>query len=91
MIFTATRGKAFKEEFSFKNAQGKAVTVPSGDFCLCLERGGVVREYNNLRISRNAIHWIMTAEETQGLEYSTMYFTLSWNDTELARGVLRVN
>lgn len=90
MIFTASRGQAFAEEFSFKNDKGQPLTVPYGEYVLTLERGGFVKEFRNLRVQRHAIHWIMTAQETQALEYTTLYFTLSFNGTQIARGTLRV-
>lgn len=90
MIFTASRGQAFAEEFSFKNAVGQPLSVPYGDYRLTLERGEFVKEYTNLRVQRHAIHWIMTADDTKALEYSTLYFELTFNGTQIARGVLRV-
>lgn len=89
-VFNASRGQAFREEFTFKNAAGKPLNVPSGNYVLTLERGNIVREFQP-RLARNAIQWLMTADETQALEYSTMYFTLTYNGQEIARGVLRVN
>jgi hypothetical protein len=67
------------------------LAVPFGEYHLTLERGEFVKEFDNLRVTINTIYWNMTAEETQELEYSTLYFTLTWNGSELARGVLRVN
>ena len=90
MIFTASKGQPFREEFTFKNEKGKPVAIPRGDYRLVLERGDYVRE-GNLKIAPNAIYWNMTAEETQALAYSTLYFTLAFNGQEIARGVLRVN
>jgi hypothetical protein len=90
MIFTASRGQAFREEFTFKNDKGKPQNVPAGDYRLLLERGGLVREFHP-RLARNAIQWVMTADETASLEYATMYFVLTLNGQEIARGVLRVN
>lgn len=90
MIFTATRGKAFREEFSFKNEKGQPLAVPSGEYALFLERGHAVTE-GTLRVTRNTIFWTMTADETAALKYSTMYFHLTFNGQEISRGVLRVN
>lgn len=90
MIFTASRGKAFKESFEFKNEKGQAIAAPQGEFVLSLERGmGYVRTYT-LKRERTKILWNMTAAETQDLEYSTLYFVLYHNGSELLRGVLRV-
>lgn len=91
MILSASRGKPFTEAFNFKSPQGKSVGVPAGEYVLTLERGSFVREFRNLRRGSGAVIWDMTAEDTGALEYENMYFVLSWNDTELARGVLRVH
>lgn len=91
MTFTAFRGRPFKEEFTFKNTSGKVLTVPTGDYKVTLEHGVYVREYTDLRQTRTTIYWTMTAEETKTLEFSTMYFVLTHNGNEVARGVLRVN
>jgi hypothetical protein len=90
MIFTASRGEAFQETFTFKNAQGRPLSIPLGDYRLTLERGDVVRVVP-LQVTPSTIYWTMTAEQTRKLEYNTMYFTLSYNGQELSRGVLRVN
>lgn len=90
MMFTALRGRAFKEEFAFKNAAGKDVAVPNGQYVLYLEHGNTVHEFANLKTGRSKVFWTMTADETKSLEFDTMYFTLLFNDTEIARGVLRV-
>lgn len=90
MIFTASRGQAFKDKFTFKNEKGKPLNVPSGEYRLILERGEYVTEFKNLTVLRDYIGWNMTAAETNALKYSTMYFTLYLNGQEIARGVLRV-
>jgi hypothetical protein len=90
MIFTASRGQAFKEEFNFKNPQGRPIAVPKGDFRLTLERGSVAREVP-IKVVSGAIIWTMTADEVSNLEYTTMYFHLTFNGQEISRGVLRVN
>lgn len=87
---SATRGAAFAHPFDFKNEKGQAVAAPAGDYVLHLERGASVREFSLQRF-RTGVVWNMTAEETQNLEYSTMYFVLNFNGQEIARGVLRVN
>lgn len=91
MILTATKGKPFSEEFTFKNSKGKLLTVPSGSYALTLERAGWVQEFTDFRVQRNSIVWRMTADETDALKYSTLYFALTFNGTQIARGVLRVN
>ena len=90
MIFTASRGQEFVEEFSFKNEKGQSLTVPYGEYVLTLERGDFVKEFKNLRVQRQSIHWIMTAADTLALEYSTLYFQLTYNGIQICRGVLRV-
>lgn len=91
MTFTAFRGEPFREEFTFKNAAGKVIPAPMGDYRVVLERGEFVKVFRNLRITRNTIFWTMTADETDALQFSTMYFTLTHEGNEVARGVLRVN
>lgn len=88
-LFTAVRGTSFTESFDFKNDKGKPVAAPAGDFRVVLERGALVREYGVKRL-RTGVVWTMTSEETNELEYSTMYFALYFNGQEIARGVLRV-
>jgi hypothetical protein len=90
MMFTASKGQPFAEKFEFKNSQGQPLVVPKGEFVLTLERGDLVR-FPQLRLQRNAVIWNMTAEETAALEYSTMYFHLTFDGQEIARGILRVN
>lgn len=90
MIFTASRGQAFSEPFTFKNEKGQLIAVPAGEYVLTLERGETVRQFRNLKRERGKIMWNMTANETKALEYSTMYFVLTFNGTEISRGVLRV-
>jgi hypothetical protein len=90
MIFTASRGQAFKEDFTFKSPNGKLLAAPNGDYRLTLERGNFVKEYTNLTRGRNSITWNMAADETKALEYETLYFILTYNGSEIARGVLRV-
>lgn len=90
MIFTAQRGRPFKEEFSFKNANGRAIQVPTGRYVVRLEYGGVVREITDLRVTRNKIFWTMDSDEVDELGYETMYFTLHYNGQEISRGVLKI-
>lgn len=91
MILTASRGSNFKEEFTFKNDMGEKINLPVGDYRLTLERGGTVHIYDNLKRGRNSITWNMAADETKALEYETMYFSLTLDGAQLARGVLRVS
>jgi hypothetical protein len=91
MILTASRGKPFKEEFNFKNAAGKAIAVPSGDYRLLLERGDFVSVYDNLLKRSNGVVWSLSSSEVDELPYSTLYFAVTFNGGEIARGVLRVN
>ena len=90
MIFTAFRGRPFKEEFSFKSPGGKEVVVPQGNYVLHLEHGDIVREFSNLKITRTKVFWVMTSDEVDSLEFDTMYFSLAYNDKEISRGILRV-
>lgn len=90
MIFTASKGQAFTESFTFKSAKGQSLTVPYGDYRLTLERGDFVKEFTNLRVQRSAVIWHITADETDDLKYDTLYFVLTFNGTQVTRGVLRV-
>jgi hypothetical protein len=90
MILTASRGKPFKEPFTFKNEKGQVMNVPSGNYTLLLERGDFVQEFNNLTRRGNAILWNMTADETKALPYSAFAFELAYNGQPIASGVLRV-
>lgn len=94
MNFVLTRGKPFREFFEFKNAQGRPITMPAGEFRLVLERGSFVREYNvargGLQRSMNKINWTIAAEDTVDFEFSTLYYTLYLDDRELVRGIIRV-
>lgn len=93
MNFLLVRGNDFEEHFDFKNAQGKPIAMPTGQFRIILERGGFAREYtvgNGLSRLMNRVSWRIPAAQSQDFEFSTMYYTLYLNDQELARGVLRI-
>lgn len=90
MLFTASKGKPFREEFSFKNSTGKEIAVPNGKYLLHLENGNIIREFSDLRTTRSKIYWTMDSDEIDSLEFPVMYFTLTFNGAEIARGVLRV-
>lgn len=91
MIVTASRGQALVEPFNFKNDRGQPLNIPVGTFSLTLERGDFVRHWDHMPTSQNSILWKMTAEETNALQYDTLYFVLFFNGQEVTRGVLRVN
>jgi hypothetical protein len=91
MVFVAARGKAFSEDFTFKNEKGKLIGVPSGDYVLTLEHDKYVRQFTNLRTTRTGIVWSMTEQETQDLKYNNLSFVLTFNGQEIARGILRVS
>lgn len=88
-MFQARRGAPFTNAFDFKNDKGQSVPAPAGDYRVVLERGLTVKEFALQRF-RTGVVWNMTAEETEQLEYSTMYFVTYFNGMEIARGVLRV-
>ena len=93
MDFVLFRGRDFSEPFNFKNAAGKLITMPNGEYKLILERGLWAKEYkvnSGLTRGRTQITWRIPAEESKDFAYSTMYYTLYLNDDELARGVLRI-
>lgn len=83
----------FLETFDSKNSQGKPIALPAGNYRLVLERGGFVREYTpgkGLIKNRTQIVWQIKGTESKSFEFTTMYYTLYVNDTQLARGVLRI-
>jgi hypothetical protein len=93
MDFVLIRGKPFSEHFDFKNDKGKPIVVPSGQYKLIVEHGPFAREYkvgSGLSKTRNAILINISAQDTKDFAYSAMYYTLYLNNTELARGILRV-
>lgn len=94
MNFVLTRGQDFYDFFEFKNAQGRPIAMPSGEFKIVVEHGDFVREYtrrNNGLLSKSTrVDWRIPASETANFEYSTLYYTLYLDDRELARGVLKV-
>lgn len=93
MDFFLRKGVDFIEHFNFKNDAGKDIALPSGVFKLYLVRGSFAREYTvgaGLVRNRNSIVWKITKEQSQDFEYSTLYYTLYLDDTELVRGVLKV-
>lgn len=94
MDFTATRGQEFKETFDFKNADGKSIQPPAGEFKLILEHGTYAKEFTvenmGLDRQRTSVAWIISNDETNNFAYNTMYYTLYLESTELARGILRI-
>ena len=93
MDFTLFRGRDFQETFNFKTADGKSMTIPSGNLRIILERGTFGREYKpgkGLTKQRTQIVWQISKQESANFDFSTMYYTLYLDDTELARGVLRI-
>lgn len=90
MILKATRGKQFSELFAFKNNEGKPIAIPDGDYAVTLERGDFVRHYDNLRKLGTGVSWTINREEVDALPFSAIYFSLTFNGGEIARGVLRV-
>lgn len=90
MILTASRGKPFKEPFSFKNEKGQPVAIPPGEFVLVLEHGEFLTEYRNLAKTRSTVTWNLTANETEALPYDSLYYTLNLNGEPVDRGILRV-
>lgn len=93
MNFLLERGKDFQESFDFKNATGKAIALPAGQFRVVLERGGFAREYtpgNGLSPQRTRIVWTIKAKQIDDFEFATMYYTLYLNNDEITRGILRI-
>lgn len=91
MILTATRGQSFREPFTFKDANGRPAVIPQGSYRLILEHAPWSAECGSLARSRGELIWSLTEQEVADLPYSTVYFRLTFNGEELARGVLRVN
>lgn len=93
MDFLLTKGEAFEERFDFKNDKQKAIALPAGEYRIVLQRGTWVREYrvnSGLSRTRTSITWKIPASATQDFEYRTLYYTLYLNDSELVRGVIKV-
>lgn len=94
MNFVMTSGKDFLEFFEFKNAQGKPIAMPSGQFRIVLERGAFAREYTvlngGLQRLMNRVNWRIPAADIENFDYNTLYYTLYLEDRELARGVIKV-
>lgn len=94
MNFQLARDKDFLEHFDFKNAQGRPIALPAGEFKIILERGGFSRDYTvangGLRRQMNRINWRIPAADTKDFEFSTMYYTLYLNNQEVTRGVLKI-
>lgn len=93
MDFTVKKGEKFSEDFNFKTATGQSIALPAGDYKLIVRHDSFVREYTigkGLTKSRTKLVWSLTPAETKDFAYSTMYYTLYMNETELARGILRV-
>lgn len=93
MNFFMKKGQPFAEYFDFKNARGESIALPAGSFRVVLERGGFAKEYtygNGLDRLANRINWRIPASETESFVYSTMYYTLYLEDTEITRGVLKI-
>lgn len=89
MILTARRGQVFTESFNFKNAKGKLIAAPAGDYILTLEHGAYVTQ-TRLPAQRAGVVWQLSKNEVEALPYSNFYFSLTYNGAEIARGVLRV-
>lgn len=94
MDFLLSRGRDFEEEFNFKNPKGRLIALPAGRFRLILEHGDFAREFtvenHGLSRTRTQVTWRIPAEQGADFEYSTLYYTLYLEDSELARGILRV-
>jgi hypothetical protein len=94
MDFLLVKGRAFKEHFNFKNENGKLRALPNGKYKIVLERGAFAREYTvenrGLMKQRTEITWNISAQESANFEYTTLYYTLYLDETELARGVLKI-
>jgi hypothetical protein len=92
--FTLVKGKDFSEHFDFKNADGKSIALPTGEFRIVLERGEFVREYfapnRGLSRLRNRVNWFIPGEESESFEFTTMYYTLFLDEREITRGLLRI-
>lgn len=90
MILTADRGKPFKEDFTFKDSSGRTIPTPVGAYAVTLSHGNFIKVFSDLNRGPAGVYWTMTPQDTQGLEYSTLYFVLTFNGQEITRGVLRV-
>lgn len=94
MNFILTKGRDFSEHFNFRNAQGRAVALPSGTFRIALERGSFIQEYTveNGGLARYSgrLDWRISSKDSQDFDFTTMYYTLYLNDSEVTRGILRV-
>lgn len=94
MDFIARRGEEFRESFDFKNSQGQSIIMPTGTYKLILEHTPYVREFTEdnrgLRRKQAGLIWIIAADETSDFAYNVLYYTLYVDDTELVRGVLRI-
>jgi len=94
MNFTLTKGESFEETFNFKNAQGKSIVLPNGDFKVILERGSFAREFTvkngGLSRLRTGAVWRVLAEQSTHFEFTVMYYTLYLDDREITRGILRI-
>lgn len=93
MDFLLYKGRNFTEHFDFKTKDQKPKALPNGVYRVVVERGSFAREYTvgeGLTRQRTTLIWKISAEETLDFEYTTMYYTLYLDDTELARGVLKI-
>lgn len=90
MNLTAYRGQAFQEVFTFKNSYGQVIRPPAGTYYVTLQNGSFVEQFGPLQVTYTGVVWNMTAAQVQALPYSTLYFTLTNNGTEVTRGVLTV-
>lgn len=94
MNFTLVRGKDFSEVFDFKNQAGKSIALPNGQFKVVLERGTFAKEFTvlngGLSRLRNRVTWTISANDTADFDFATMYYTLYLDDSEITRGILRI-
>lgn len=89
MNLRAYRAAAFSELFTFKDAYGNAIRPPAGSYVVTLQSGGFVQQFA-CKAQLNGVLWSMTQAQVVALPYSTLYFTLTNNGSEVTRGVLTV-
>lgn len=94
MDFLARRGQSFNESFDFKSADGSPISLPPGHYLVTLVHGNDAREYTlengGLERDVSSLRWKIKASEATDFAYNTMYYTLYLNNTELSRGIVRV-
>lgn len=89
MNLTAYRGQTFSELFTFKDTYGNVIRPPAGTYLVTVQNGSFIQQYA-CRVQVNGVLWSLTAAQVDALPYSTLYFTLTNNGTEVTRGVLAV-